>query len=407
MRIGVLTFHKSINNGAVMQCYSLCKRLAKEFPQATVEVINYHMPKIEETYAGGFKSYIQHGNWLIKVKKFILFLKHPMVLQKQKKKKKVFEEELHQLPLSDRYIFENDTKNLYQYINDRYDVIVVGSDAVWNYTTRGFPNAYFPNQELKIPKFSYAASCYGMDFLECVQDKSRIRESLGSFEFLGVRDKATEEFVLWSGCEKRAVHTCDPTAFLDVNELPIDVNDLKEILRKRGFNFEKPAIGIMGNEKMLKMVRSFYGEKYQLVALFNYIPGADVQLYDITPYQWAYVFRYFKLTFTTYFHGTMLSLRNGVPVICVALDTPFSQKHTPKTLDVLERLGFSEWYFHTDYKSVNVNAIRAKADQLLDQQVRDCILSRIEHEAQSFNGFMDVFKKVLKNLLKREENNCD
>ena len=40
MRIGILTFHRSVNNGAVIQCYSLSKRLQKEFPDADVEVID-------------------------------------------------------------------------------------------------------------------------------------------------------------------------------------------------------------------------------------------------------------------------------------------------------------------------------------------------------------------------------
>ena len=34
MRIGILTYHRSINDGAVMQCYSLSKRLQQEIPDA-------------------------------------------------------------------------------------------------------------------------------------------------------------------------------------------------------------------------------------------------------------------------------------------------------------------------------------------------------------------------------------
>ena len=58
MKIGILTFHKSINNGAVLQCYSLTKRLQQEFPDDTVEVIDYHMPKIERFYTPSLKNYL-------------------------------------------------------------------------------------------------------------------------------------------------------------------------------------------------------------------------------------------------------------------------------------------------------------------------------------------------------------
>ena len=42
MKLGILTFHKSINYGAFMQCYALSQRLQRDFPQIEVEVIDYH-----------------------------------------------------------------------------------------------------------------------------------------------------------------------------------------------------------------------------------------------------------------------------------------------------------------------------------------------------------------------------
>ena len=127
-----------------------------------------------------------------------------------------------------------------------------------------------------------------------------------------------------------------------------------------------------------------YGDKYQIVALYNYIKGADVNLYDVTPFEWAYAFRYFKVTFTTFFHGTMLSLRNGTPLICIALKTDFAKKHTPKTLDVLRRCGLSDWYFETDYRSENLDSIQKKADELIRGDYHDLILERMNEEAKSF-----------------------
>ena len=172
---------------------------------------------------------------------------------------------------------------------------------------------------------------------------------------------------------------------------------IRQKLQNKGFDFEKQTIGVMGNSKMLKMVRKFYSQKYQIVALYNYMPGADVQLFDLTPYEWAFVFKYFKLTFTTYFHGTMLSLRNGVPLICCALDTSFAKKHTPKTLDVLARLGFSDWYFKTDYEKINLQEIKEKADSLLSSNLHDTITKAIDTEAQSYTHFHDALKKAIEN----------
>lgn len=396
MRIGILTFHRSVNNGAVMQCYALSQRLRQDFPNDEVEVIDYQMRKVEQAYSGSISAYFRGCSPMLFLKKAVRLLREPDKLRKARKRTAVFKGALNKLPLSPKTILDDGTQELIQYINDRYDVLVVGSDAVWNYVTRGFPNAYFPDERVKCRKLSYAASCYGMDFLNCPEaDRQGIGQSLRNFDFLGVRDEATEQFVAWSGAGKTPVHTCDPTAFLQVDKLPVDEDALKKKLRDRGFDFSRPTIGVMGTEKMVRMVREFYGSRYQIAALYNATMGADVQLFDLEPYEWAYVFRYFKLTFTTFFHGTMLSLRNGVPVICIALKTEFARRHTPKTLDVLTRLGYEDWYFETDYVAQNLDAIKATADKLLTASVGEQILERMNREAESYEAFRSALARCV------------
>lgn len=400
MKIGILTFHQSVNNGAVMQAYSLSKRLKKEYPNVDVEIINYRKKSVDRTYSYPLSDYFKVSSFKSFVKKSLDLLVDPNLLKRLRYRTKVFNDCQYKLPLSKDVILSDDTLELTKYIEQNYDVLVVGSDAVWNYVMRGFPNAYFPSTDLKVKKFSYAASCYGMDFLRSPDnEKTEIYNVLSNFDFIGVRDEATENFVKWSGCKVPPQHTCDPTVFLDVDDLPIDVDLLKKKLLERGFDFGKPTIGMMGSEKMLSMIRKLYSDKYQIVSLYNYVRGADVNLYDLEPYEWAYVFRYFKVTFTTFFHGTLLSLRNGIPVICIALDTEFGKRHTPKTLDVLARLGFEDWYFKTDYKTLNIEEIRDKADALIAGEFYDSIIEAMNKEANSFN----IFNSALKSIIKKDE----
>ncbi len=400
MRIGILTFHQSVNNGAVMQAYSLSSRLQKDFPSATVEIIDYRMPKVEKTYSYTIKSYYAHStlrSFLGKTKKLLI---HPKFLKRMQKRTKIFERNLDTLPLSKSKIISDGTQEVFKYIDENYDVLIVGSDAIWNYKFRGFPTAYLPGRQVAACKLSYAASCYGMDFLvQNEGERKAIKEALNEFSFIGVRDKASEDFVKWSGCEVEPVHTCDPTVFLDVNTLPVDENGLHEKMEKRGFDFSKPAIAVMGSPDLFEMIRNFYGKKYQIVALYEYIKDADVNLYDLSPYEWAYAFRFFKLTFTTYFHGTLVSLRNGTPVICIALQTEFAKKHTPKTLDVLTRLGLENWYFESDYKSLNIDLIKQTADDFLQNDYKKQILAAMDNEAKSYT----LFKKHLENTIKNME----
>ena len=398
MRLGILTFHRSINNGAVMQCYSLSKKIAEDFPNIQVEVIDYNLPIVEKLYTVSIKRELSGGRFLGKIKRLLKLILYPTKIRKMKIRKAAFEEVLNELPLSSETIISEDIHLITNYINKNYDILVVGSDAVWNYFYRKFPNIYFPDQQIVPIKLSYAASCYGMDFFKEESNRKEIGERLDGFKFLGVRDKATENFVKWASRDSTPIHTCDPTAFLDVDNLPIDVSALELKLKKRGFDFDRETIGVMGSEKMLKFVKKLYGHKYQLVSLYEPIRGADVSLCDLTPYEWAYVFRFFKLTFTTYFHGTMLSLRNGVPLICLALKTDFAKTHTPKTLDVLSRLGYEDWYFSTDYKEENFEKIKTKADELLSTDLTSEIKGKLDKEAESYLPFRDALKNVVDNL---------
>lgn len=395
-KIGILTFHNSINNGAVMQAYSLSRKIKQENPGCAVEIIDYHMPKVIEAYRFSLWKRIKADNPVLFVKRLGKALLNMNYAKKMNERARVFAKCRYQLPLSDFSLTSDDTVELFSYINKTYDVLVVGSDAVWNYLLRGFPNAYFPDTAVTTKKMSYAASCYGLDFLKEPEEyRTRIGEILRDFCFLGVRDMATEHFVQWSGCANVPIHVCDPTVFLDVQDLPVDVQALEEKLRNKGFDFNRPTIGIMGNEKMLSMVRKMFGKRYQIAALYIPLKGADVNLYDLTPYEWAYVFRYFKVTFTTYFHGTLLSLRNGVPVVCVALQTEFAKHHTPKTLDVLTRLGYEAWYFETDYITQNVVRIKETAEKMLASDWRSEINERMDQEARSFLLFQQALTKAL------------
>lgn len=396
MKIGVLTFHKSINNGAVMQCYALTKRLKQELPEATVEVIDYHMPKIEDSYNITLKRYFSGGNCVSRLKKLVKLCLDPMCIKRLQNRKASFESVADYLPLSETKIFSNNTDELFEYINNTYDVVIAGSDAIWNYVTRGFPNPYFLDDSIKCKKFSYAASCYGMNY-ERIPDgqRQKIKQILDSYCLLGTRDGESEKFAEFVGSSTEVLHTCDPTVTLDVSDLPIDVEALNQKLRNKGFDFSRETIGVMGTDAMCNMLRKMFGKRYQIVALYNPCKKADVNLHELTPYEWAYVFRLFKLTVTTFFHGTLLSLRNGTPVISIALHTDYSKAHTTKVEDFLTRINKQEFYFNTDYLSVNFDEIKAKAESLIESCDRSEIIAAMDNEAKSFDGFISRLKKEL------------
>lgn len=321
IKIGILTFHRSTNNGALIQCFALCKQLQTDFPDCIIEVVDYEMPIVKrKIYPSNAAMYFEGTTVREKISKIKRFVKNHQMFKIQREKDRVFKEALRYIPLSDKYICEDSTSQLFEYINNEYDVIIAGSDAIWNYTVRGFPNPYFLDVSVQSKKMSYAASCFGMNYERIPSsEKKKIKNILDTYSFIGIRDEESRLFLDSIDCMVQPCHTCDPTVLLDIDNLPVDVNQLHSKLIKRGFKFDKTTIGVMGNDEMCKMVRELYNNKFQIVSLFNYCKHADVNLYDISPFEWAYVFRLFKITFTTYFHGTLLSLRNGTPVVAIAL----------------------------------------------------------------------------------------
>ncbi len=400
MKIGILTFHRSINNGAVLQCYSLLKRIQKDFPNIDVEVIDYQMKKIDSLYDGSFFHHLKQGNIKSKIVFLREMLKHKNKLKDEKIKYNVFRDSVDSnIKLSSFHCISDEYDELVCYINKNIDILVVGSDAIWNFQVRGYPNPYLPGLDIKCIKLSYAASCYGMDFDNFVSNnKNQLRESLTDFKYIGVRDYPTECFVKKIDPALELHHNCDPTCFLDVNELPIDVTQLKNKMISKGFSFTRESIGIMSanSEKACKMLRRMYGEQYQIVGLYNYVPGADVQLFDLNPFEWAYVFRFLKLTFTTYFHGTYLSLKNGVPVLCIALDTDFSKKYDTKVYDLLKRIDFTDSYFHTDFVCENFDNIKLRCDELLNKDYKNTIYNELNIESKNYESFKKILAQCIR-----------
>ena len=385
-KIGIFTFHRSINYGAFMQAYSLSKKIQKKFPDAMVEIIDYTSKLMDD-------HYIPHINRSAIRNLQGYFLK--------KKQYKLFKEALARLPLSEKQMFnDGQTRQVLKAYEDDYDVFVVGSDAVWNWCKRGFPNPYLLNFEKDIKKLSYAASAYGMDesFIKD-EERSYFASSLERFEFIGVRDDYTASLVK-NVCPSAAPeYTCDPTVFLDMNDVFAEIGLSREefkskIYGKLNISEDKKIIGMMGVPKELadKITRRF-GEEYVLVNLYNYSRFVKKQLLDINPFEWAAVFGLFDLTVTSFFHGTLLSLCNGTPVINYDF-SDFSKKNEGKICDVMRRLDLSDCHF----KSKNdFDLIIKKAEEVLADRAgySTKITENMSALADSSDEFFEQLDKCL------------
>ena len=401
MKIGIITFHRSINYGAVTQCYSLANEIKRRFPEDMIEVIDYYPQFREERYKPSLKNYLfgstRKENPVILNTKIILsqcrrLLFHPAYAKNLGIRYRAFQASMKYLPLSDKRYNQNNEEEFRKEIFGKYDAIVVGSDCVWEWTSVPLPNAYYLCGDFGSKKLSFAASAGTDDFsLLDKEKKELLRKSVADFDYIGVRDTSTE-YVLKQLSLPDLVwhHNCDPTTFLDMDALAPYKEMVRDRMKKLGVPEDKIVIAVMGSEKYGKMARQIFGDKATYIAL--YVPNryCDYQLLDLTVLEWAASFALFDLTFTTFFHGTMLSLVNNTPVL--SFDTlPEREKQITKLRELYSRLGLQGFYHRDDgvFSAEEMERINMIAWDFVNNPPKAQIAEAITKEAATAESFFE------------------
>lgn len=389
MRIGILTYHRSVNYGAVMQSAALAGELARRFPQASIEIVDYCSKRMDIYY-----------------KMFTVYRGMDSITQilPRIKMYRAFQRGVADLPLSSERLITDDCDRFFRWINGRYDIVIAGSDAVWNYSKRGLPNPYFLHDiSGGCRRFSFAASCNGLgigDFTEIDGVfKEFLKASFERFEYIGVRDEQTEAFVHAVHPAAQIYHNCDPSLLLcdlsgcDRTEL------VRKLVKKYNFNPNKPAIGLMLSNlngdlsrNLVERIHEQYGTEYQTISLYSYNRYADIPyVADLTPQEWSTIFGLFSLTVSKYFHGAMFSLLNRTPVLAVSAEKTIAG-FPNKVEDAFERLGISDWYM--DSKTMDWPAFMNKMDGLLSNPQKEKMDTGIRRELQSVETFFERIQSI-------------
>ncbi len=171
-KIGILTFHRAENYGAVLQAYALNKKL--NCGNFECEIIDYRDSNIEKPYKFFFFS---GKNAKIIIKDFIkgiVFFLYNII------RKKKFRRFYKKMRLS------KNIKNIEEL--PKYDIYITGSDQVWNNDIVGsLSDIYtlnFNAQNAK--KISYAASM-GKSYIE--EDKKKeYKEKISQIDYISVRE---------------------------------------------------------------------------------------------------------------------------------------------------------------------------------------------------------------------------
>lgn len=294
MRIGILTYHRAINYGAVLQAFALKKYV--ESQGHSVDIINYNNQKKKRS------------NYSIK-NRIVSFIWRPIrYCLGYKRKKQAFDAFTKNFMANDEGIIHN-TEELKAYIDTHLDAVIVGSDQVWNSKINGCDEAFFLAFETTAKKISYAAS-FGTSIVSDF-DKKLIRENISDFDFVSVREETGKNIISEIDKKINCSVVVDPV-FLPGKQFWDDFSGEQIIKEKYILCYVMPGDAFV--EKRIVELAKQYSKKNKCKIIFlgrkEYmkfsLDGTD--MVSVSPKQFVNLIRFSEFVITSSFHGTAFSI---------------------------------------------------------------------------------------------------
>lgn len=223
-KIGILTFHRADNYGAVLQNYALLQCIQSCGKNISVETIDYRCQAIEKPYQRHVydpKGKTGISYWKGFIRSFLRYIKN---YSKTKRRRNVFD--------SFRKTNLNMTTNsFYDYnvseLSDIFDLVITGSDQVWNSKITGKEAAAVYSLEFckGIKKISYAASAGSPQFIE-----KETYSSIKELDTISVREQNIKDFLEEKLCISARIDL-DPIFLLNRDKW-ISVSGNKRLIAK-------------------------------------------------------------------------------------------------------------------------------------------------------------------------------
>lgn len=316
-KIGILTWYKSSNHGAVLQAYATQNFLEKHGIEAVM--LDYDRT-VTVTYSL-FQRIMLAAPKIINGAYFRRDLYNSFEKVKKKKFLDFVENYLH---IGEKY-----------YINQDLDCTLIGSDMVWGLVQGYNPYMYGYNVNTKTI-ISYAA-CAGPDPLKFVKKLGKyeeIKQGLSRFDAIGVRDRVTCNYVKKICPEKKVTYTIDPVLLYGFE------SEKKEWIGGKWNNHKKYLLIYSYNTdfdfiKDISVIKRFANKRnLSIVSCGYYHEWCDENI-NADPVEFFDMFANAEIVVTDTFHGTVFSIINHKEFVSIERGNSF------KLRDLLERCGLS------------------------------------------------------------------
>ena len=301
MRVGIVTFHRAMNYGAVLQAFALNKYINDEV--CDCEVIDY----IPNNHIGKKRPFFMR--LLSKIKRLLLSSSN-----KEPSKYLKF----------NNFIKENMKLSSKKYLGDndivtnppKYDIYISGSDQILNTTLTGDSTAFYLSFAKDGKKISYASS-FGRSEISQTEI-CFINEYIATFSAISVREESARQNIK-NHIEKDSTLVVDPVFLLDdivwsecFTEVKMPLHyilvyameysiAMKEAIKQMQKEYNIPLFIISGNPES----SSFEGQ----------------YLDNLGPGEFLYVLKNADFVVTNSFHGTAFSIIFKKKFYCVSHTT--------------------------------------------------------------------------------------
>lgn len=328
MKVGILTFHRACNYGAVLQCYALQETLKSMGHE--VWIIDYRQPHIERSYA------------IFSITESIKRISNPINLLRYIKqsigryrRKKLFS------CINHLYHIDSNYKSI---IQDNLDAYIIGSDQLWSLHCLGekkddvYLGEFNRNPNAKIIGYAISTNQHSLETLK----NEGLDKYLKNFAALSTREKFSAEFILKN--YHINVEVCiDPTLLVNskVWERLVDSKWEKEdyvllyqLRCPKGSHFN------LLREKSEELARQMGCKVIEII---------DTK-YSVTDF--VSLIKYAKYVVTTSFHGTVFSVIFNTPFYSVRLQ----DGHDERYVNLLSVIGLDSCCVDIDFQP-NANTV--------------------------------------------------
>ncbi|MDZ7724273.1 MAG: polysaccharide pyruvyl transferase family protein [candidate division KSB1 bacterium] len=328
IKIGIITFHRAVNYGAVLQTWALEQYLiSKGFK---VEIVDYRNKHIEDHYEPFNLLTLFHKRRLITFLKYLIFynLNTGLVIKRNLSFSKFLESNL--------IITSTDSQDLNNLLKD-FDALICGSDQIWNpILTGGWDKIYFLkfDKKMKCIKMAYAVSMGNLSKIKNRENIKDIKNKLKDLDYISVRESGMIK-LLKQYTNKQIITTIDPTLLID-----------QKMYGKLGLAniIEEPYIFVFQvvKDKRAMLLAKRIAQKeglriIQLLSGLNNLIFKNRIIQTCGPVEFLNLIKYSSYVITTSFHGTALSIVFKKNFFTINTGSSERQGYLLKSLDLDSR----------------------------------------------------------------------